>query len=166
MIEEVVEQLLGIGNSVPDAPLLHHDVMLALHVLGIDDGIAGPVAKQQQARVHQQRVVHGNGVQLIAHRREAREGIGVMTELQAVAAEEVDHTAGEMLRALEQHVFHEVGNAPLVVLLHDGASLHQQIEERLLRGLVVSANVVGQSVAQHALAHRRVFRNHLFVDCR
>lgn len=89
-----------------------------------------------------------------------------MTKLQAVAAEEVDHTTREMLRALEQHVLHEVGDAPLVVLLHDGACLHQQIEERLFRGLVVSANVVGQSVAQHALAHRRVFRNHLFINRR
>ena len=88
-----------------------------------------------------------------------------MAEVNAVAAEEVsDAVAGEMLRALEQHVLREVGYSAFVVLLDDGTRLDQQVEERHLLRFVVAAHVVGQSVGQHSLAHRRIFRNHLFVN--
>ena len=87
-----------------------------------------------------------------------------MTELQAVAAEEIYHAAWEMLRAFKHHVFREVRNATFVVLFYDRASLYQQVEEGLLCRLVALAYIICQSVRQHAFAHCGVFGNYLFVN--
>ena len=164
VIVEVVLQLLYKRGHHPGAPFLHNHVVLALHVLGGNRGIAGPVAQQQQTGVHQHRVVHGNPIQLVAHRCKAREGVGVVAKLESVALGKLEDAAREMLRALKLHMLHEVGYASLVVLLHHRPRFHQQVEIRQFLRTVVLAHIIRQSVVQHPPSHHRVLRNRLFVN--
>ena len=69
-----------------------------------------------------------------------------------------------MLAACEHHVFHEMGDAKLVLFLHEGADFNYQTEIGSLLRLFVGADVVGQAVAENSSANGRVRGQNLFLD--
>jgi hypothetical protein len=68
-----------------------------------------------------------------------------------------------MLAAFEHHVFHEMGDAKLVLFLHEGADFYHQTEIGSLLRLFVGADVIGQTVAENASANGRVRGQYLFL---
>ena len=79
-----------------------------------------------------------------------------------------EHTVWEMSCTIEAHVFQEVSQTALALLLLDGAHLLGDVEEGLTFGLFIVTDVVGQSVVKmphaHAWIHRK--RLHHRVLCR
>ena len=90
----------------------------------------------------------------------ARRGVQVVAEFHSHGLQVFrQHLARQVLRAVEGHVFQEVGQSLLVVVLLDGAHVVQDVEVGLPLGLFVVADVVGHAVFQLARAHRFVGRN-------
>ena len=86
-------------------------------------------------------------------------GVEVLAELNADAfAEAHDAVAGEVLRAVEAHVFEEVGETALrLFFLHRTYLLRDVETGAVLRQFVVT-DVIRQSVGQFAVAHFLVNR--------
>ena len=88
-----------------------------------------------------------------------------MAEGDAIAAHKVhDFLSREVLGAAEQHVFHEVSYAPLVILLEHRTSLDKQAEVGLLLGFLAAPHVISKAILQHTLAHRSINGYFLTVD--
>ena len=90
------------------------------------------------------------------------EGVEVSTELNTdrlqILAELV---IGVVLRAVECHMLEEVSQTLLVVTLLNSTYIVHDIELSQALGLLVVADVIGQSVRQHALANLLVSRQRL-----
>ena len=97
--------------------------------------------------------------------------IEVSTELNADLLQILDQRlAGIVLRTVEGHVLKEVSQTLLVVVLLDGTNIVQDVELGHALGLLVVADVVGESILQHTLTHCGVSRQlllqlHLRLCC-
>ncbi len=81
-------------------------------------------------------------------------GVDVAAEVHTDGLEILDDAlAGEVLRAVESHVFKEMRQTVLVILLQHGSDRLRNVELAALFGVLVVADVVGQSVVQMTDAH-------------
>jgi len=115
-----------------------------------------PLLEDAQPRVQQLRLV-GRHLQHVDGLVLARVGVDLGPELHADRLE-VAHQrlAREVLGAVERHVFDEVGQPLLVVVLVHRACAHHQPQRGALFRFGVGAHVVAQTVGQGARGHGRV----------
>ena len=149
-------------SAVARAQLLHDDAALGVDLLGPERDEVRPVVQDQHGRVDDS-LARGRDVRNVVNRLvPARTGVEVVAEFHADGLQVLDELfSGEVLRAVEGHVFEEVGQTLLVVLLLDGAHVVQDVEVGLPLGLFVVPDVVGQSVVEPARADLLVRRYRL-----
>ena len=140
------------------APLFVDDTAFFVDFFRVEREAVGPVVQDEQARVD---VLgrHGHVVDVV-HRLVGRcVGVQIDTELDSDAFAVLDEAvAGKVVGAVEAHVFQEVGQAALRVVLLYGAHLLRDVEVGPVFRQGVVADVVGQSVGQLAVADGRVHR--------
>ena len=122
--------------------------------------------QDQQQRVHQS-LAHQRHVGNIVDRAVARGvGIDVVSEAHSIGRKVVENAlSGKVLRSVEGHVFEEMGQAVLVVLLLQGAYVVGDEEIRPLPGIVVMPDVVGHPVVEPADPDLAVERHLLLRAC-
>ena len=164
-----VERGLRIGveaeqADVAAAPLLADDAAFLVNLLvGQQYGVA-PVVQDEQAGVHDGGVGTGHVAYIINRLVHRGVGVEVGTELDAFRLAPLHDAkaafvAGEVLRAVEGHVFQEVCKAALLGLFQDRAYFLCDVELYAVFGFLVVTDVVGQSVVQFSDAYVRVDRD-------
>ncbi len=94
-------------------------------------------------------------------------GVDVGSELDAVVLQIVEHgLAGVVLGAVEGHMFQEVRQACLVVLLLHGADFLSDVEIGSVFRLPVMPDVIGQAILQLSCSHLRIHRKGRVLLCR
>ena len=147
--------LLAETVAVADAtaPLLVDDAALFLNLLLVEEDVAGPAVEDFDTHLHHLSVV-GRHVHIVNSLVERGVGVDVAAEFDAVLLQLVNHlVAGITFDAVEGHVLAEVGEALLVVALHDGTGVAHQAELNHVLRLLVVADVVGESVVKLAVGH-------------
>ena len=121
-----------------------------------------PVVQDQQCAVNDAFARSGDVLHHVGRLVPAGAGIEVGAEFHAYFFEILrQHLAGEVLGAVEGHVFEEVGEPLLGIVLLNGADVVQNVEVGLSFRLFVVADVVGHSVFELARADVLVRRNRL-----
>ena len=173
-LELVLEHaLLG---AAAQTPLLVDDATLLVDLLVGEQQTVAPVLEDQQARVDSALAGAGHVVDVIDGLGNAGIGIQVLTEGYTQRAGIVDDAlalAVEVLTAVKGHVLQEVGKTTLALLLLDGAYALGDVEVHTVLGIVVVADVVGQSAIQLADAYRivnghrahRLCLGHVYAEC-
>ncbi len=119
-----------------------------------------PVVQNQQRRVDHSFAGRRHVLDLVGRVVPARRGVQVVAEFHAHGLQVFrQHLARQVLRAVERHVFEEVGQTLLIVVFLNGAYVMQNVEVCLSLRFFVVADVVGHAVFQLARAHRFVGRN-------
>ena len=138
------------------SPLLVDDAALFVDFCRLEQQAVGPVVQDVEAGIDV-RVAHGHTVDVVD--RFIRRGVGVQVfakfHADAFAVFD-DAVSGEMLSAVEAHMFQEVGQSALVFFLLYGAHFLCDVEVHAVFGAGVVADVVGQSVGQLTVAYGRV----------
>ena len=145
----------------PSAPFLDHDPALLVHLLRIEDDALGPVFEDLERRRERLRVVHRH-LEHVDRLVEARVCVDVGAELHPDRLEIVDERLLlEVLRSVERHVLDEVCEPELVLVLEDGARVHDEAQFRPVLRLIVLVHEVAQAVVQHPGDDGRVRRNRI-----
>ena len=154
------------AGVVAAPPLLADHAPLRLDLPGFAGDVIGPVVQDQQQRVHQS-LAHQRHVGNIVDRAVARGvGIDVVSEAHSIGRKVVENAlSGKVLRSVEGHVFEEMGQAVLIVLLLQGAYVVGDEEIRPLPGIVVMPDVVGHPVVEPADPDLAVERHLLLRAC-
>ena len=134
------------------APLFVDDAALFLNFFLVEEDVAGPAVEDLEAHLDHLGVVGGH-VDIVDSLVEGGVGVDVASELNTMLLQLVNHLVARIaFDTIESHVLAEVGEALLVVALHDGTGVGDQTElDHLLRLLVV-AHIVGESVVELAVA--------------
>ncbi len=121
---------------------------------------AGPVVEYQQAAVLY-RCAGNRYVRYVVYGFiEAGVCVQVVPEFDSDGLKVVDDSlSGEILSAVEAHMFKEVGEAALVVFFEHGAYFLSYVEIGLSLWAVVVADIVGEPVVEVAYADLRIFRH-------
>ena len=148
------------GASLGVAPLaafFDDDAALLVDFNGIVVDEVRIVAKDHQAGVHDRLALDRDVVEHVLGFLEAGGGVHVPAEFGADGTEVVKDTlVGEVRRAVEAHVFEEVGETVLVRRFLDGADVRGEVELRpFFRNLVVT-DIIGKTVFQMAHTDRRI----------
>ncbi|MNJ36400.1 hypothetical protein D3C77_311860 [compost metagenome] len=140
------------GRGVAQALLPLDHAALGVDVLGLHQGFGDLFAHDPQRGVDGL-VVGARQLQHIGGLVEAGEGVGVGAEGQAETFQNAQQfVLGHIGRAVEGHVLHEVGQAQLVVVLHQRAGGDPQAQRRLARRRGVLQDGVAHAVGQDAEA--------------
>ena len=163
-VERALEEYgeLGIEHAglrpAPEPPLLDHHAALLVHLLGIEEHRLGPVLQDLKRRLQDGGIVHGHA-QHVDGFVEAGVGVDVGAELHPDRLQIVDQLLLlEVPGAVERHVLGKVGQAKLVLVLQDGAGVHQQAELGAVLRSAVLAHIVAQSVVELANGYGRIPR--------
>ena len=149
-------------RAVAGAQLLHDDAALGVDLLRFERDEVRPVVQDQQGAVDDAFARSGDVLHHVGRLVPAGAGIEVGAEFHAYFFEILrQHLAGEVLGAVEGHVFEEVGETLLGIVLLNGADVVQNVEVGLSFRLFVVADVVGHSVFELARADVLVRRNRL-----
>ena len=152
---QVAEEHAARGRGA-HAPFLVYHAALLVNFLGQQQQAVAPVAQNEQARVDV-RFRHGHIVDVVDRFVGRSVGVQVGAKLHADAFAVLHHAvAGEVLCAVEAHVFQKVGQTALVLLLLHRAHLLCYVEEGLVLGQLVVAHIVGKAVGQLTVAHGSV----------
>jgi hypothetical protein len=120
---------------------------------GFEEKAAGVVTEDAEALAERGGVGFGK-FEKVERGVETGAGVGVGAEAHAHALEQLDERArGVVFAAVERHVFEEVGDAALVVLLVKRAGADVEAEGGAALGLGVGADGVAEAVGQGAEAH-------------
>ena len=135
--------------AVAVAQFRQHHAALARHGLGIEFKLARCLAHQHQ-RSAQQRGIVARQVEHIGGLLEIGLGIGIGTEGQPFSLKQAHHFAlGDIGRAVERHMFDEMGKAALIVRLVErtGGDLHAHGGSALGRRILADdiAHAIGQA---------------------
>ncbi len=118
--------------------------------------VTGGFAHQEQAGIEIV-VGHLGQVEFIDGLAETGVGVGIGAEGQAVTFENLDHLAfGHIFRAIEGHVFEEVGEALLRIVFHQRTAIEAQTDRGSARRRGVFQDDICHAVRQLAEAHRRI----------
>ena len=147
-----------IAGGVAQPLLGQHDALLLVERGLVQQQIAGHFAQQHHRGVDG--VVVGLGqVELVDRLVPRGGGVGVGAEGQAVALQHVDHLAARhMGRAVERHVFQEVGQALLLGRFVQRAGMDAQAQRGLAAGRGVLHHHIAQAVGQGPKPHPRIRR--------
>ena len=141
------------------APLFQDDAALFLDLGRIEGDGVGPILQDQQRPVDHVGIVGGN-LQLVDGLIKAGVGVDVRAEAHARRLQKCDDLLlREVTRAVEAHVFHEVREAPLVVVFENRTRADDQPKRRAALRLLVGAHVVAQTVGERADGNPRIDRN-------
>ena len=144
------------GEPLEQPPLLQHDAAFQLDLLRLERDGVGPVTEDPEC-VFENLGIVSRHLEEIDRGVEAGRGVQVRAKRAADRLEVVDDLLlGEALRAVEGHVLDEVGQPALLLLLEDGAGLHDQRKVGPVARLLVVPDVVGQAVAERAAGDRGV----------
>ena len=123
--------------------------------------------QDQQRRVDDSLARGRHVLHVVARVIPARAGIEVGAEFHAHGLQILRELfAREVLGSVEGHVFQEVGEALLRIVLLDGSHIVEDVEIGLAFRLFVVADVVGHSVFQFPGADLRIGRDRLVHLCR
>ena len=129
------------------APFLEDDSAFGIYLFRQEQQTAAPIVHHEQRRVHDSFAIGRHIRQTVNGLVNGGVGIDVTTEVHAYGLEIIDDTlAREMLRTVERHVLQEVRQTVLVVLLEDSTYRLGDVELTALFGLLVVADVIGQTV--------------------
>ncbi len=134
------------------------DIALCIECGLRDHKLAGDLAHQHQRGIDGCRVVlrHVEGIDGLRRRGE---GVGVGAEGEAQALQLLDHVAvGHMRRTSERHVLEHMGDALLVVPLHQRAGGDAKAERHRALGRGVVLDRIAHAVGQRAETHRGIGR--------
>ena len=151
-LENDGESLLAHTVAVPHAaaPLFVDDAALALDFLLVEQDVAGPAVENLNTHLDHLGVAGGH-IDVVNGLVEAGVGIDAAAELDAMLLKLFNHlVVGVALDSVEGHVLAEVREALLVVALEDGAGVRHEAELDAVLGLLVVADVVGESVVEVA----------------
>ena len=149
------------------AQLFDDDAAFLVYLPAVERDAVRPVMQYQQAGIHNrftyQRHV-GNTVTGIFPRRE---GVQVVPEFHAYPFEPLHHPlAGKIRRPVESHVFEEMGESLLRILLLYSPDIVYYPEFGLSFGLSVVPDIIGHAVLEHPLAELRVIGQFLRLHYR
>ena len=134
------------------APLLVDDAALLVDFLVAEQKRVAPVVEDEQAGVGHAGLVDRSGGDVVDRLVDTGVGVEVGTELDALALAPLPQAAllstGEVLGAVEGHVFEKVGKSSLTRLFEDGAHALSNVEVGHVGRLAVLPDVIGQSVGE------------------
>ena len=142
--------------ALAQTPLLVDHTALLVDLLVGEQQTVAPVLEDEQARIDGTLARAGHVVDVIDGLGNAGVGIQVATEVHTQRAGVVDNAlalAVEVLTAVEGHVLQEVGETTLALLLLNGAHALSDVEVHTVLGIIVVADVIGQSAVQFTDAH-------------
>ena len=144
---------------VAGALLAEDDAALAVDRRRVELQLARDLAEQEHCGIEMLGVGLGQ-VEHVGGGVEAGYGVGVGTELQALALEDLDHVAlGHVGRAVERHMFDEVSEAALVLRFPDRTEGELQPDRCGALGGGVVHDRVFHAVGQLAVMDRGVGRD-------
>ena len=139
---------IALLEARPVAPFGKDHPALALHRFGRDGEFARGLAHQHQRGIEQFLVI-ARQVEHVGDALEPGRGIGVRSEGQPLAFEQLDHLAlGNARRAVEGHVFEIMRQAALVVVLGQRAGIDPHPHQRRALGRGVAADDVAHPVVE------------------
>ena len=154
-------------RAVARAQLLHDHAALRVDFRRLQRDEVRPVVQDQQRRVDDSFARGRHVLHVVARVIPARAGIEVGAEFHAHGLQILRELfAREVLGSVEGHVFQEVGEALLRIVLLDGSHIVEDVEISLAFRLFVVADVVGHSVFQFPGADLRIGRDRLVHLCR
>ena len=139
-----------------EAVFLDDDTAFLVNLLVVVKETGGPASQDLEAEVDVGGIVerHGDHIDRLV---EAGVGVQVGAEHHALAAQLVNHgVARETLNTVEGHVFGEVRQALLIVVLLVGAGIHGQTELHAVLRVGVPTDVVGHAIVEFANGHIRI----------
>ncbi len=149
-------------GSVAGAQLLHDDAALRIDLRRLQGDEVRPVVQDRKGGVDSALASHRNVLYHILGIVPARAGIEVVAEHYADLFQIVYHgLARKVLRTVEGHMFEEVSQTLLVVVLLYGTHVMQDVEAGLTLGLLVVADVVGHAVFELAYTKILIGRDRL-----
>ena len=156
------------AGSGTRTPLFANDTAFGINLVAQQRQGTRPIVHHQQGAVDDALAIGRHVGQAIDRFVERGVGVDVTTKIDANRLEIVDDAfAGEMLGAVESHVFEEVCQTVLVVFFENGAHRLRDVKLGALFRLFVVANVISQSVVQLTIAHIGVERQRLrFLLCK
>ena len=141
-------------------PLLVDDTTLLVNLLAFEQEVMTPVVEDEQTGIQSTSCLHIHIVDVIDGLVERGVGIQVFTEFHTDAFQILlQAVTGEVGGAVETHVFEEVCQTTLVLILLNGTHLLCNVEESTLLWPFVVTQIICQSVGQCSLAHCRVHRD-------
>ena len=136
------------------AELLDDDTALVVNLVAVERDVVRPVVENEQGGVDDAFAGDRHVGHVVAGHLLCGEGVQVGTEFHADALQVVNHVlAREVLGPVEGHVFEEVCESLLGVLLLQCPHIVENPEFCLIGGFVVVADVVSHPVVEHALAY-------------
>ena len=154
----------ALGSAGAHSPLFVNHAAFLVDFLGVEGQTVCPVVKNEQAAVNVA-LGHGDVIDVIDRLIGGGVGVEVTTEFHADAFAILDESVtGEVVRAVEAHVFQEVSETALALFFLHAADLLRDVEAGEILGQRVVTDVVGKSVGQLTDAHILVngqFRNGL-----
>ena len=142
------------------APLLMDDTTLLVDFLGFEQKARRPVAQDEQARVERRLTCCRHVVDVVDRLVDRGVSIQVGSELHTNGLQPRDElVALEVIRTVEGHVFQEVGESALALLLLNGTHLLCDVEVGAVLRPVVVTNVVGQPVVELSDAYGLIHRD-------
>ena len=149
-------ELRAVGDRVARPLLTEDDAPFLFDFLRPEEQPARIIGQDAQA-FSQRGLLRIGQLQHILRAVQTRGGVGIAAETHTHALEKLDQRAGsKVLAAVERHVFEEMRDPALVVLLVQRTGEHEQPQRSPALGLAVRVDDVAQSVLQHAEFRRRV----------
>jgi len=140
-------------------PLREDDTALVVDAALVEGGGVGPILQDEERAIEGARNV-GRHAQCVLRVVVAGRGVGVWPEAQAERGQEREKALPrKMLGALELHVFDEMREALLVVVLEDGSGFDDEAQLSASTGLLVRPHVVSQPIRQLACDRFRIDRH-------
>ena len=153
--EELWQQCLGHTAQciALGAPFLVYDLALGVNLVAVESDKSRPVVQYEQAGVEQCLACRDIG-DAVYGLVDGCIGIDIVTKLHPVVFKVADKRfAGEVLGAVECHVFEEVCESALVIFLEYGTNFLYDMELRPVLGLPVAQQIVCQSVVEFTVSH-------------
>ena len=136
------------------------DTTLLIDFLGFEQQARRPVAQDEQARVEGRLTCGRHVVNVVDRLVDRGVSIQVGSELHTDGLQPRDElVALEVIRTIEGHVFQEVGESALALLLLNGTHLLCDVEVGAVLRPVVVTNVVGQPVVELSDAYGLIHRD-------
>ena len=148
-------------RPAPAPPFLDHDAALLVHLFRVEEHALSPVREDAEGGRQHLRVVHRH-LQHVDGLVKAGVSVEVRTELHPDRLEVVDERLLlEVLRAVERHVFDEMREPELILVLEDGARVHDEAQFHPVLRLIVLVHEIAQAVVQRPGDDGRIRRNRI-----
>ena len=149
-------ELRAVGDRVARPFLAEDDAAFLVDFLRPEEQPARIVGQDAQA-FGQRGLLRIGQLQHILRAVQTRGSVGIAAETHTHTLEKLDQRAGsKVLAAVERHVFEEMRDPALVVLLMQRTGEHEQTQRSPAPRLAVRVDDVAQPVLQHAELRRRV----------